>query len=134
MLKPNLLAFAVASVLASTAFSARAADDSGYVQKTATTQPDGAAADAQPQAQTPGEEGARKPADENTVNLGEITVTGVRAAIEQAISVKQNSNEIVEAISAEDIGKLPDNSIAESLSRLPGLTVQRVGGRAQTVS
>lgn len=128
MLKPNLLAFAVASVLASTAFSARAADDTGYVQKAATTQPDGAAADAQT---TP--EG-NKTVDENTVNLGEITVTGVRAAIEQAISVKQNSNEIVETISAEDIGKLPDNSIAESLARLPGIAAQRVGGRDSLVS
>jgi iron complex outermembrane receptor protein len=63
-----------------------------------------------------------------------ITVTGVRAAIETAIAVKQSSDLIVEAISAEDIGKLPDTSIAESISRLPGLTSQRSDGRASDIS
>ena len=54
----------------------------------------------------------------------EVTVTGIRASIESAISVKRESGDIVEAISAEDIGKLPDPSIAESLTRLPGVTAQ----------
>jgi len=138
MLKPNMLAFAVASVLAGSAYAATAraaeTEGAGYVQKAAPATPDaaeGAAADQSPA----GDEAARKKKaqDEATV-MGEITVTGVRAAIEQGISVKQNSNEIVEAISAEDIGKLPDNSIAESLARLPGITAQRVSGRAQTLS
>jgi len=134
MLKPNLLAFAVASVLAGAFAAPAAAQDSGaagYAQKS--TPDAGAAADAQ----TPSSQDtapAPKGTDESTINLGEIKVTGVRAAIEQAISVKQNSNEIVETISAEDIGKLPDNSIAESLARLPGLAAQRIGGRASTVS
>jgi len=65
-----------------------------------------------------------------------ITVTGIRKGIEDAISVKKNADAIVEAMSAEDIGKLPDASVAESISRLPGITVQRsaVTGRAQQVS
>lgn len=63
-----------------------------------------------------------------------ITVTGFRSAIESAIEVKRESTSIVEAISAEDIGKLPDNSIAESLARLPGLAAQRLRGRAQVIS
>ncbi len=63
----------------------------------------------------------------------QVTVTGIRRGIENAISVKKNADGIVEAISAEDIGKLPDNSIAESLARLPGLTAQRVNGRAQEI-
>jgi TonB-dependent receptor len=61
-------------------------------------------------------------------------VTGIRRGIEEAISVKKNSSSIVEAISAEDIGKLPDTSIAESIARLPGLAAQRVAGRAQSIS
>jgi TonB-dependent receptor len=64
----------------------------------------------------------------------EIVVVGIRAAIESAIATKQQSDEIVEAISAEDIGKLPDTSIAESISRLPGLTSQRSDGRASDIS
>ncbi len=55
----------------------------------------------------------------------QVVVSGIRRGIEAAISVKRNSDQIVEAISAEDIGKLPDTSIAESLARLPGLTSQR---------
>lgn len=71
---------------------------------------------------------------QNSANLGSITVTGIRASIESSIAVKRNSDSIVEAISAEDIGKLPDVSIAESLARLPGLAGQRVAGRAQVIS
>ena len=55
----------------------------------------------------------------------QVVVTGIRRGIEAAISVKKNTDNIVEAISAEDIGKLPDTTIAESLARLPGLTAQR---------
>jgi len=63
-----------------------------------------------------------------------VQVTGIRRGIEDAISVKKESTSIVEAISAEDIGKLPDASIAESIARVPGLAAQRVGGRAQVIS
>ena len=63
-----------------------------------------------------------------------VTITGIRRGIESAISVKKNAGNIVEAISAEDIGKLPDNSIAESIARLPGVAAQRVAGRAQVIS
>jgi len=66
--------------------------------------------------------------------LEEVTVTGIRASIESAISVKRESTNIVEAISAEDIGKLPDPSIAESLTRLPGVTAQRSDGRTSDIS
>jgi TonB-dependent receptor len=66
--------------------------------------------------------------------IASVTVTGIRRGIEDAISVKKDSTSIVEAISAEDIGKLPDVSIAESIARLPGLAAQRVAGRAQVIS
>lgn len=65
-----------------------------------------------------------------------VTITGIRGAIESAISVKKNADSIVEAISSEDLGKLPDTSIAESIARLPGLAAQRAGGdgRARNIS
>ncbi|MFS2005368.1 TonB-dependent receptor [Duganella sp. CT11-25] len=63
-----------------------------------------------------------------------VVVSGIRRGIEDAISVKKDSTSIVETISAEDIGKLPDTSIAESIARLPGLAAQRVAGRAQVIS
>ncbi len=63
-----------------------------------------------------------------------VLVTGIRHGIEDAITLKRDSGSIVEAVSAEDIGKLPDTSIAESISRLPGLTSQRAEGRASAIS
>jgi iron complex outermembrane receptor protein len=63
-----------------------------------------------------------------------VVVTGIRRGIEGAISAKKNADAIVEAVTAEDIGKLPDTSIAESIARLPGLSAQRVAGRAQVIS
>lgn len=63
-----------------------------------------------------------------------IIVTGLRASIANSVQQKKESTSIVEVISAEDIGKLPDMSIAESLSRLPGLATQRLDGRANVVS
>lgn len=76
--------------------------------------------------------GAKKKSDAK--NLDAVVVTGIRGGIERAIDIKKESTSIVEAISAEDIGKLPDVSIAESIARLPGLAAQRVAGRAQVVS
>ncbi|KAF0185254.1 MAG: TonB-dependent receptor [Caulobacteraceae bacterium] len=64
----------------------------------------------------------------------EVVVTGIRAGLATSIAAKREETSIVEVVSAEDIGKLPDVSIAESLARLPGLAGQRVNGRAQVIS
>ena len=63
-----------------------------------------------------------------------IQVSGLRGSIIKSINTKRFSSSVVEAITAEDIGKLPDSSIAESIARLPGLTAQRLDGRASRVS
>ena len=106
-LKRNLLSAALASAIALTATGVNA-------QTADTTEQQTQQADA--------------------TELDTVVVTGIRRGIESAISVKRDSTSIVEAISAEDIGKLPDVSIAESLARLPGLAAQRVAGRAQVIS
>ena len=105
--KRNLLSVALASAITLTIANAQAQDAAGDTAAT-----DKAAA----------------------VDLETVTVTGIRRGIESAISVKRDSSSIVEAVSAEDIGKLPDVSIAESIARLPGLAAQRVAGRAQVIS
>ncbi|MEL7298206.1 MAG: TonB-dependent receptor plug domain-containing protein, partial [Pseudomonadota bacterium] len=66
--------------------------------------------------------------------IEEIVTTGFRRSLENSRALKMDSESIVEAISAEDIGKLPDISIAESLARLPGLAAQRLNGRGQVIS
>lgn len=95
-------------------------------------------ADAQQQPPAPGgqqtTDTSKKPAPGQVSNLQEVVVTGIRGSIESSIRAKQNSDSIIEAISAEDIGKLPDASIAESLARLSGLATQRMDGRANVIS
>lgn len=71
-------------------------------------------------------------ADASTMET--VTVTGIRASLQNTITLKKESSQIVEAVSMEDIGKLPDQSIAEAISRLPGLAAQRLNGRAQNIS
>lgn len=63
-----------------------------------------------------------------------IVVTGFRAALKSATANKKRTESVVKSVNAEDIGKLPDNSIGESIARLPGLAAQRSNGRANIVS
>ena len=72
--------------------------------------------------------------DDDAKELDGVQVVGIRAGIESAIERKRESTSVVEVVSAEDLGKLPDISIADSIARLPGLTAQRVAGRSSTIS
>ncbi|MBA6230600.1 MULTISPECIES: TonB-dependent receptor [unclassified Colwellia] len=54
-----------------------------------------------------------------------IEVRGIRGSLKQALNQKRFSNAVVDSISAEDIGKFPDRNIAESLQRIPGVTIGR---------
>lgn len=73
--------------------------------------------------------------EKDTQQLETVVVKGIRFSLETSVATKRNSDSIVEAISAEEIGKLPDASIAESLARLPGLTGQRgPDGRVNVIS
>lgn len=66
--------------------------------------------------------------------LTEIVVTGIRAAFESAEKRKQDAAQIQESITAEDIGKMPDNNVAESLQRVTGVQVNRDLGEGQYVA
>ena len=78
---------------------------------------------------------AEEPAAVDGAVEGEaIVVTGIRGSIQSSLDAKRNATSIVEVISAEDIGQLPDLSIADTLARLPGVTAQRVRGRSQQIS
>lgn len=77
-------------------------------------------------------------ADENEaddeVELEEITVTGIRGSQMRALQTKRNSDSMMDAISAEDIGKFPDQNISEALQRIPGVTISRSGGEGQFIT
>ncbi len=63
-------------------------------------------------------------AADSATQVQEVVVTGIRQSLEKAISVKRNADEQVDAISATDIGKLPDKNVADALQRLPGVNTQ----------
>lgn len=73
-------------------------------------------------------------AQDQSEPVEEVIVTGLRKSIEDSIAVKKDALGVTEVVSAEDIGKLPDASIAEAIGRLPGIAAQRTNGRAQTLS
>ncbi|QUD88569.1 TonB-dependent receptor [Phenylobacterium montanum] len=58
-----------------------------------------------------------------TSPIDEIVVTGIRESLQRAIEVKKNSDNQVDAISATDIGKLPDKNVADALQRIPGVNI-----------
>ena len=66
-------------------------------------------------------------------SVQKVTVSGIRASVRSALSVKENSNSMVEVVASEDIGKLPDTTIAESLARLPGLAAGLDRGNASQI-
>jgi iron complex outermembrane receptor protein len=63
----------------------------------------------------------------DTTGLDEIVVTGIRKSVEQSIQAKRDSTELTEVVTAEDIGKMPDKNVADSIARLPGVTTSAAG-------
>ncbi len=64
----------------------------------------------------------------------EVIVTGMRASLEAAMDIKRESTGVVDAISAEDIGKMPDTNLAESLQRIAGVSISRTNGEGAQVT
>lgn len=97
----------------------------------------GVAAHAQQQSEQPAAPAAAasapaaKPAEQQ---LGAVVITGIRASLESAANIKKNSTAVVDAVSAEDVGKLPDSDVGQSLGRIPGISVGRDFGQGASVS
>ena len=104
-------------------------------QDTATVEADKAAADAAAAQADAAKAAADAEAARVAVEQGDtIVVTGFRASLTSAVGTKKRQDQIVESVSAEDIGKLPDSSIGESIARLPGIASQRTNGRANVIA
>jgi outer membrane receptor for ferrienterochelin and colicin len=67
-------------------------------------------------------------ASPETGGAEEITVTGIRQSLANAQNIKRNSDTVVDAITAQDIGALPDRSVTEALQRVPGVAMNRFAG------
>lgn len=77
---------------------------------------------------------AQAPSEEGAGVLEEIIVTGVRQSQAQSIDIKRNSKTVVDSIVAEDIGKLPDTTITDSLQRVAGVQINREAGEGTTLN
>jgi TonB-dependent receptor len=66
--------------------------------------------------------------------LEEVVVTGIRSSLRQSIEIKRASEQIVDSIASESLGKFPDTNIAESLQRITGVSIDRSGGEGQAVT
>lgn len=113
----------IAALIGGSAMALALAPAAALAQQGATTQPE-----------TPVDEDPdpAQPVDETEGD--EIIVSGFRASLETAVAEKRSSDLILESVTAEDIGKLPDASIGESIARLPGVTSQRLNGRANVIA
>ncbi|MEM7664907.1 MAG: TonB-dependent receptor [Pseudomonadota bacterium] len=63
-----------------------------------------------------------------------IVVTGFKRSLQDSINLKRDSSVIVDAISAEDVGKFPDQNVAEALQRITGVAIDRSGGEGQFIT
>jgi len=74
------------------------------------------------------------PAGEDAQSLEEIVVSGFRSSLEKSLETKRNSTNFTDSISAEDVGKLPDNNLAEAIARIPGVQISRTNGEGQQIN
>jgi TonB-dependent receptor len=79
----------------------------------------------------PAEKGVAKPAEKGkAIDLETVTVRGVRASLIKSQVIKRDSEQIVDSVSAEDIGALPDRSVTETLQRVSGVTIDHFAARS----
>jgi iron complex outermembrane receptor protein len=71
---------------------------------------------------------AQTPSAPPVTKVDSISVTGIRGSLEKSIETKRNADSVVEVITAEDIGKMPDKNIADAVSRVPGVTISSQSG------
>ena len=74
------------------------------------------------------------PAFAQTEEMEEVVVTGIRGSLQASMDIKRNATGVVDAISAEDIGKFPDTNLAESLQRISGISIDRRNGEGAQVT
>ncbi|MDY6922473.1 MAG: TonB-dependent receptor [Pseudomonadota bacterium] len=66
--------------------------------------------------------------------VDEVIVTGIRASLQQSLETKREANAIIDVVTAEDVGKFPSSNVAEAITIIPGVTVDRQFGQGEKVS
>jgi TonB-dependent receptor len=80
------------------------------------------------------QEPAAQSAQQDASTLDTVIVTGLRNSLENSMGIKRDTSGVVDAISAEDIGKFPDTNLAESLQRITGISIERRNGEGAQVT
>ncbi|MGA7537240.1 MAG: TonB-dependent receptor [Steroidobacteraceae bacterium] len=132
--KRNILEMAVATAIFGAcaagampiSHAAQAANDNG-TQATSDTAASSGTTD-----QSNKNKSKKEVANENL--LQPVVISGFVSSLENSIAIQKNSDTIVEAVSAQEIGQLPGTSIADALGRLPGVSAQYFNGRPQQIS
>ncbi|WOX06887.1 TonB-dependent receptor [Microbulbifer pacificus] len=81
-----------------------------------------------------GVSGAAYAQSEQDAALEEVVVLGIRGSLEKSMDMKRDAQGVVDGISAEDIGKMPDTNLAESLQRITGVSIDRQNGEGSKVT
>ncbi len=81
--------------------------------------------------QTP--QGSQSQTAAGTGDLQEVVVTGYRESLQSALDAKRKAIQPIDSVAAEDIGKMPDQNVSEVLQRLPGISINRAGGKGTQV-
>ena len=114
--KPALLSLAISAAFAGLSWQASAEQAQNNVIETQT------AAQAK-----------EKAAAKNDKDVEVIQVSGIRSSIKESLFQKQNATSVVDLVVSDDIGKFPDENLAEALQRIPGITITRNGGEGQNI-
>lgn len=132
VLKPVVLAAAIAAALLSITASAQ---DAAPTSKTSQSSPAAPSGTADRSVAADGvQDSTSKKKSDSSQEMGTVTVVGISKSLEAALDTKRNADSFVDAINSEDVGKLPDANIAEVLQRVPGVTIQRTRGEGDFVS
>ncbi|HEX7340327.1 MAG TPA: TonB-dependent receptor [Rhodanobacteraceae bacterium] len=125
--------------LRGTGLAAKSVGKSAYViqPKRATRETRQPRSTPQPQSQgSSNDDPSKNPAttQTNPTQLQGITVSGIRQSLADSLAIKRGANTIVEAVSAEDLGKFPNTNVAEAMTQIPGVTLDRNMGQGDLVS
>ena len=77
---------------------------------------------------------ATSPQQDAAAEVDDIVVTGFRASLQNSLNIKRREAGVVDAISAEDIADFPDTNLAESIQRIPGVSIYRDAGEGRSIT
>lgn len=102
-------------------------DDNGYI-RLAQAEP---ASSARGESATKASSQVERPGEARP--LEEVVVSGIRGSLRESLDSKREATAIVDVINSEDIGKFPDKNVADSLQRIPGISVDRIWGEGRDI-